>query len=219
MKRAYGVWGVAAAAAIAVSAVSAVAQEDAPRREQRKERPQQAAGAERRGAMAGGMQRGGGMQGAMGRETMLAHFVSNPKTAQRLGLTSNQVAALSEKLDAIQKQKVQVRAELEIAGMEQAKLLAAEKVDEAAIMAAVEKTGSAHTRLAKLEIQPIIELKKVLTPAQVAMAKDMVRERLRDRMAAEGEADAAGPRSGKAEGDRGPMAPPEPPPAPEGEGQ
>lgn len=207
MKRAYGVWGVAAAAAIAVSAVSVMAQEDAPRRE-RKERPQQAAGAERRGAMAGGMQRGGGMQGAMGRETMLAHFVSNPKTAQRLGLTSNQVAALSEKLDAIQKQKVQVRAELEIAGMEQAKLLAAEKVDEAAIMTAVEKTGSAHTRLAKLEIQPIIELKKVLTPAQVAMAKDMVRERLRDRMAAEA-----------AEGERGPMAPPEPPPAPEGEGQ
>lgn len=216
MKKACGMWSVAAAVAVAVSAGSVMAQDAAAPRPDRGNRPQ-AAAADRRGAMAGGGVRGGGMQGAMGRETMLARFVNNPKSAERLGMSSNQVATLSEKLDAIQKQKVQVRAELEIAGMEQAKLLSAEKVDEAAIMAAVEKTGAAHTRLAKLEIQPIIELKKVLTPAQVAMAKEMVRERLRERMGAEGAAGAPGPQGGP-DGAPGPMGPPAPPPMPEGEG-
>lgn len=219
-------WSVASVAVIAAMAVTAGAQQqDAPRWERRDRGA--AGGAERRGpaqerrAGVGGeaMQRGA-MGGGVGRETMLAYFVNNPKTAERLGLNSNQVSALSEKLDAIQKEKVQVRAELEIAGMEQAKLLMAESIDEAALTAAVEKTGAVHTRLAKLEIQPIIELKKVLTPAQIAMAKEMVRERLRERAGADGQAPRGEGRwrgDAAPDGGPGPMAPPTPPPAPEGE--
>jgi Spy/CpxP family protein refolding chaperone len=214
-----GVMGVVAAV-VAVTVVSAVAQDDAPRRE-RRERAQGGVPGERRGS--GMMERGGqagGMQRGMGRETMLANFVSNPRMAEHLGLSSNQVADLRAKMDVIKKDKIQVRAELEIAGMEQAKLLSAEQIDEAALKAAVEKTGGIHTRLAMLEIQPIVELKKILTPAQIAMARDMMRERMRDRARPEGAAGrdhaGPGPEGPAADAEQGPMAPP-PPPAPEGE--
>jgi Spy/CpxP family protein refolding chaperone len=166
-----------------------------------------------RGELGGAQSRGMPMNAA-GRETMLARFVNNPEVAAKLGMSSNQVKVLSEKLDLLQKDKVKVRAEMEIAGMEQAKLLAADAIDEAAVMAAVDRTGTIYTRLAKLEVQALIELKKIMTPAQIAQAKALVSARIRDWGNG-----AANPRRGNEDVRQGagPEAPPPLPPPPAGD--
>jgi Spy/CpxP family protein refolding chaperone len=116
------------------------------------------------------------------RESMMMHMLMNPRMAEEMGLEEEQITKIRATITDIRKREIQLRADQEIAGMDQVNLLTAETVDEEAVMAAVEKSGRIHTELAKLRIKPILELKKILTREQLEKAKGIVQERrMRDR--------------------------------------
>jgi hypothetical protein len=120
--------------------------------------------------------RPGGERGGPGRfvEQML-----EPEMARKLGLEGAQVRRLKQGLARVQKQEETVREKVAAAGREQAELLMAKgKVDEAAIMKAVEKTGQLRTQMAKLRIRPILLVKQILTAEQIETAHKMMRERM-----------------------------------------
>jgi Spy/CpxP family protein refolding chaperone len=114
-----------------------------------------------------------------GEEAMIARILTNPKAAETLGLSEEQVKALREKLDNGRKEMETLRVDLEKASVEQAHLLTAtQAVDEAAVMAAVEKAGEIRTKIAKLAVQQLLIVKKTLTPEQIEKARTVMRERL-----------------------------------------
>jgi Spy/CpxP family protein refolding chaperone len=120
--------------------------------------------------------------GIGGEGAMIARLLKAPKVAEELGLTQEQVKNLQEKLDALRKEVATLRIDLENASLEQARLLTGQTVDEAAVMAAVEKAGEISTKIAKLAARQLLTVKKILTPQQIEKAKAMIRERMeRDR--------------------------------------
>ena len=134
----------------------------------------------RRGEMGEGRTgRPGGERGGPGRflERMLETDV-----AEEVGLTDEQVKTLRKGLKQNKKREERLGDKLREAGKAQAELLMSDdEIDEEAIMKAVEKTGRIRTQMAKLRIQPIILLKKALTTDQLATARKMMRERMKDR--------------------------------------
>ena len=99
----------------------------------------------------------------------------NPRMAKKLGLSEEQAA----KLKAIREDKGQARAlhEKIRKGMErQAELLKAEKVDEAAVMAAIDEVFEARKAIAKEQMGRLIAAKAVLTPEQIKKAQELKAE-------------------------------------------
>lgn len=172
--------GIAGVVCLAIAA-GALAQAPESRMD-RDEVPARQRMPEMRGAAGGPM---GGMGEEQSRESMLARFVTDEATAKKLGLTEEQVKHLKARSVELRKAAIRLKAEQELAGMAQVELLSADELDEAAIMAAVEKTGHIRTEIAKLQILPIIELKKTLTPQQLDQAKRMLHERMRQRVHAQ----------------------------------
>lgn len=158
-----------------------------------------------------------GMGGDVAMEQgMLGRFLMNPKAAEDLGLTPEQVKTLKEQSEPLRTEMESLRKELEQASMEQAKLLTGDSVEEDALMAAVEKTGAARLKMAKLAMRQLLVVKRTLTPEQVAKAREMVRERLSRRPSEGGEGGRKGEffrrRMKDREGDAPPRERPEHPP-------
>ncbi len=104
------------------------------------------------------------------------------EAAEKLGLEPDQIKKLKKGLQKLEKQEENLRNRLEAAGKEQAELLKAEgEVDEAALMKAIEKTGKIRTQMAKLRIQPILLVKKTLTPEQLQTSRKMMHARMQKR--------------------------------------
>lgn len=205
-----GAWAQEPAARRADAA--GAARRDGTERKDRQER------LERFGAGGAGAGIMGGEFGGEMKETMIAHFINNPEVAEKLGLTSDQTKALGDKLTEIRKEQIRLRAEQEIAAMEQVRLLSQDAVDEKAVMSAVEKTAKINGDLAKAQVRPIIEIKKALTPEQLKQARAMIRERVEKRRQDGGEGPwlRGGPEEGRET--RADMPPPPPQqPGPEGE--
>ena len=97
----------------------------------------------------------------------------NPKMAEKLGLTEEQSAkikALADDKSAMKALHEKVRK-----GMErQTELLKAEKIDEAAVMAALDEVFEARKEIAKCQTKRIIAVKSILTPEQIGKASDML---------------------------------------------
>ncbi len=164
------------------------------------------------GGMSGEGRMGAPGIGMGGEEAALGRLLTNPKVAETLGLSGEQVKSLQEKMDGVRKEIDALRADLEKASMEQARLLTTQTVDEAAVMAAVEKAGEIRTKIAKLMVQQLLTVKKTLTPEQIEKARAMIRERIGAREQGEG----AGPGQWRRPRDRGGRGPeegrrPEPP--------
>ncbi len=106
------------------------------------------------------------MQGAI---EPVVRAALNPKVAEKLGLTEEQTArlkALAADRDANKALQSQIRK-----GMErQAELLNAEKIDEAAVMAALDEVWAAKKEIAKLQTKRVIAVREVLTPDQIKQA-------------------------------------------------
>lgn len=168
--------GLALCAGAAIT-LQAVAQEGVPPAEPAgREGPRIKAGQPRGGMLEG---REGRMEGRMGGDgAMIARLLTNPKVAEELGLSQEQIKSLQEKLDALRKEIATLNIDLESSSMEQARLLTAQKVDESAVMSAVEKAGDLRTKIAKLMVQQMLTVKKILTPEQVEKARAMMRERM-----------------------------------------
>ena len=76
-------------------------------------------------------------------------------------------------------------------------LMKAEKVDEAAVMKAIDEVFELRKQMAKEQVQRVIEIKAILTPEQIAKA----REEMKAGFAARGDRGPRGPR-GDREGRR-----------------
>jgi len=105
----------------------------------------------------------------------IVRAVMNPKVAEKIGLTDDQ----KEKLKALRGVKPvdeglqgKVRAGME----KQVELLKAEKIDEAAVMAAIDEVFEARKAIAKAQTKRTIEIRSILTPEQVAKALEAMKE-------------------------------------------
>lgn len=147
---------------------------------------------------------------------IIFHLIDNPKSVQELGLTEEQVKRIREGADETRKSQMKLRADLELAGVEQAKLLTGDQVDEKSLMQAVEKTGRIRTEMAKLQMKQILLVRNNMTAEQHAKLRKMISRRMEEwakrsaPRASDGSRDRRERRSG---GEEGQDRPPTPPPA------
>jgi Spy/CpxP family protein refolding chaperone len=116
---------------------------------------------------------------------MIERIIRDRELAERLGLTEDQIRTLKDGVYKLKLQEIDLRAALEKSAMEQAKLMTAEKVDEKALMDAVEKTGSIRTELAKLRVKGLMLLRDTLTGEQIKEIREQHRK-MADRIRREG---------------------------------
>ncbi len=118
--------------------------------------------------------------------------INRPQFAEKLGLSDEQ----KEKLKAVTDREKEGRESMKKvreATMKQFELMKAEKVDEAAVMKAIDEVFELRKQMAKEQVRRVIEIKSILTPEQIAKA----REEMRANFAARGE------RGGRPDGPRG----------------
>ena len=129
-----------------------------------------------RGMMPGGF--GGGM---MSDPAVMA--ATNPKIAEKIGLSAEACEQI-KKLDTDNRAKVQELQKKTRELMEkQAQLMKAEKIDEAAVMAAIDELFECRKEMAKTQTKRLISVKSLLTPEQITKATELLKEFRRDRMA------------------------------------
>lgn len=105
---------------------------------------------------------------SMERSDFMRRLLDNPRVMNALALTEQQKAQIKEKGLLLQKEVQRIRAELDKAGMEQAKLVSNDSTDMKTLMAAVEKTGKIRTEMAKVQLKHLIEVRSLLTADQRA---------------------------------------------------
>jgi Spy/CpxP family protein refolding chaperone len=110
-------------------------------------------------------------------DAIVSRILNSPEVAERLGLTQEQISTIKASLDELSAEQKKLTSELEASGVEQAKLLTADSVDETALMAAVDKSSKIRGDLAKLRIKRLLIVKKALTVEQIQKVKDLVQER------------------------------------------
>ena len=142
-------------------------------------------------------------------EMIIDRLVSKPELGEHLGLSSEQTESMKKVRLDMGEQMITLRAELEKVALRQANLISESIPDEAAILKAVEETGAIHTKLAKLRIQQLLAVRKILTPEQLAKARETLRERIKERREEGGRA-GEGPRRPMMGGQGNPGRPPAP---------
>ncbi|MFO7871645.1 MAG: hypothetical protein R6V03_09475 [Kiritimatiellia bacterium] len=133
-------------------------------------------GHSRRGK-AGGPGGGGSMH-----EMLLIQVLQNRELAEEVGLNDDQVEKLKDRMYELRKERIRLRAEQELAGLEQARRMAGENVDEDAVMEAVEEKYEITKEMAKLKVKEILAVKQNLTEEQIGKIRKVMRERMRERM-------------------------------------
>ena len=171
---------------IAVAALCCVALADGPER-----------GGRRPGGHFGGM--GGMRHPEMGMDPIV-FAVSRPKIVEKLGLSDDQKEKLKAVTDRAKEGRESMKKVRE-ATMKQFDLMKAEKVDEAAVMKAIDEVFELRKQMAKEQVRRVIEIKLILTPEQIAKA----REEMRANFAARGGRPDGqrGERGGRPDGPRG----------------
>ena len=174
--------------------------------------------------------REGGMGPMMGGMDPIVRMVSNPAIAEKLGLSDEQKAKLKDlKGDNATNRESQKK--VREATMKQLDLMKAEKIDEAAVMAAIDEVFELRKAMAKEQAKRVIAVKSVLTPEQVAKAHEEMKKMFEargdrgPRREGKGPREFKGPRKGP-HGEKGPQEGPKdgpqegcdkPAPAPEAE--
>lgn len=119
--------------------------------------------------------RHGGMNPGMGMNPIVG-MVSNPKMAEKLGLTEEQKAKLKE-LRENRKEDRDLQEKARAATMKQFELMKAENIDEAAVMAAIDEVFELRKKMAKEQVKRVIAVKSILTPEQIKKAHEEMRAR------------------------------------------
>ena len=171
---------------IAVAALCCVVLADGPERGER-----------RPGGPRGGM--GGMRHHEMGMDPIV-FAVSRPQVVEKLGLTDEQKEKLKAVTDRAKDGREGMKKVRE-AIMKQFDLMNADKVEEAAVMKAIDEVFELRKQMAKDQVRRVIEIKAILTPEQIAKA----REEMKKGFEARGDRGPrhGGPRGGR-EGRRGP---------------
>lgn len=98
----------------------------------------------------------------------------NPKLAEKAAITEEQVAklkALAGEKDTLKALHEKVRKGTE----RQVELLKAEKIDEAAVMAAIDEVWDAKKEVAKYQTKRLIAVKSILSTAQIEKIRDALK--------------------------------------------
>lgn len=130
------------------------------------------------------------MRGPYGMETgsdPVARMAMNPKMAEKLNLTEEQTAKIREITKSSQESTKALRDKMRAAMEKQAEILKAEKVDEAAAMAAIDELFEVRKEMAKAQTKRIIQVKAILTPEQLAKAKEEMGKRMSGRPSRRGQ--------------------------------
>jgi Spy/CpxP family protein refolding chaperone len=106
----------------------------------------------------------------------LAALVNRPDFRERLGITSEQAAKITEEGMAFQKARIRSRADMEIRRLELAELLAVEKPDQALLDKKLREISDTRFSSEKASVQHMLFLREALTPEQREKLKDMARE-------------------------------------------
>jgi len=112
-------------------------------------------------------------------EMILGKILGNPKAVSEIGLSEEQIKTLKDSMEEMKKQHESFQKQLKEAGLEQAKKMMGDSVDEAAIMAAVEKAGNIRIEMAKARIKHMLLVKKTLKPEQIAKIREMVQHHMK----------------------------------------
>lgn len=124
-----------------------------------------------------------GKAGTQHGEEFMEAIVGNRAAAKELGLSDEQVQEMRDQIHAGRIRMIDLRADLEKAAVEQARLLMQTPVNESELMSLVEKTGAIRTEMAKERIKHVVLLKNTLTPEQAEKARRLMsrhRERSRE---------------------------------------
>jgi uncharacterized membrane protein len=103
---------------------------------------------------------------------VLDRLVNNPHVVERIGLSEAQVQTLRQAGEQIRKELQRIKAEREVASLDQARRMLDDSIDEAAVMANVETIGKLNTDIAKLKMKQLIVLRQTLTPEQLGRMKE-----------------------------------------------
>ena len=120
-----------------------------------------------------------GQEAATMQEALMARILTNPKTAEKVGLKEDQIKTLKDALYALKRSEIDLRAKMEHASLDQAKLIE-EKADDKAVMDAVDKKYEVMKEMAKLKIKNVLLVRKTLTSEQIEKIKGLVEERLHE---------------------------------------
>ena len=164
-------------------------------------------GARPEGGRRGFGPREGGMGPMMGGDPIV-RMVSNPAVAEKIGLSAEQKAKLEE-LKGDREANREAQNKVREATMKQLELMKAEKIDEAAVMAAIDEVFELRKAMAKEQAKRVIAVKSVLTPEQVKKAHEEMKKTFESRgdrgprREGKGPREFKGPRKGP-HGDKGP---------------
>lgn len=165
-------------------------------------------GARPEGGRRGFGPREGGMGPMMGGMDPIVRMVSNPEVADKIGLSDEQKAKLKE-LKGDREANRAAQEKVRAATMKQLDLMKADKVDEAAVMAAIDEVFELRKAMAKEQAKRVIAVKSVLTPEQVAKAHEEMKKMFESRgdrgprREGKGPREFMGPRKGP-HGEKGP---------------
>lgn len=128
----------------------------------------------------GGPRRGmGGMRDGMMMEPIV-RFAMRPDAAEKFGFSEEQ----KEKLKALQQERGksgEAQKKLQEAMQKQSKLMTAESIDEAALMAAIDEVFALRCQIAKEQTKRVVAVKAILTPEQVQKIHDEMKKMFESR--------------------------------------
>jgi Spy/CpxP family protein refolding chaperone len=170
---------LAAVTVIAMFASLTMAQDPAPENTGKQRHDKDGRSEQGRGRMMGGRMGemvGGGMMGG----EMIERMLNNPKAAEELGLTEENITSLRAELEALKTKTQELAEKMKKAGMKQAELMTAKELDESALMAAVEETGLIQTEMGKLRVQKVLIIRKYVSPDALQKIQTKFRERMEE---------------------------------------
>ena len=125
--------------------------------------------------------------------------INRPQFAEKLGLSDEQKAKLQAVTDRVKGGRDNMK-KVRDATMRQVELMKAEKVDEAAVMKAIDEVFELRKQMAKEQVKRVIEIKSILTPEQIAKAREEMKSAFGNR---ENRGPRGPHRGGKGRGPRG----------------
>lgn len=125
----------------------------------------------------GGSRRGMHMRegGMMPMGSPLLRLLANPEAAEKLGLSEEQKAKLKE-LDKKRSASRDAHDKMREAMRRQTTLMEADKIDESALMAAIDEVFALRKAMAKEQAKNLIAIKSILTPEQVKKANEELKD-------------------------------------------
>jgi len=131
----------------------------------------------------------------------IVRLVTNPKMAEKIGLTEDQQKQIKEINTTNRESSEDLRRSLRESMKKQTELLKADKIDEAAVMAEIDKAFDVRKELAKRQTKRIIAIKSILTPEQIAKALEEIKNR-QNRERDKRKAKEKGPKDKRPDGDK-----------------